>query len=592
MSPQMYYGERANRSWQDLLLRSQSRSSLGLYDPDVPHPASVLERKASNHMKMMNIQSLRAAILMLAVTEPGLLAQMAQSVAPTSPSPETTIRVDAKAQTTPFPHFWEQTFGSGRAILSLREGYREDLRTVKRVTDFNAVRFHGIFMDDVGLYDPDAHIQNPGQAAEAVASGQSIYNFSYIDQIYDGLLANHVRPFVELSFMPKKMASDPAALHAFWYKQNVSPPKDYKVWDAMITAFTQHLIKRYGIDEVAKWDFEVWNEPNLDFWVGKPAQPTYFELYDHTALSIKKVSNRLRIGGPSTAQAAWIVAFLEHCKQNDIPVDFVSTHVYANDTAKDVMGTNEQIPRDRMVCRSVRKVHDEISASPFPKIPLIFSEYNASYANEPDVTDSIYMGPWLAGTISQCDGLTESMSYWTFSDVFEEQGVVRTPFYGGFGLLAEDEIPKPALNAFAMLHQLGDRRIPLNSDAALATTQPDGSIVVALWNYAPPYGTGATYTPPPTNTGPGKTFLLKLDGIAPNASAQIWRLDADHGNVIKTFDDMGRPAFPSRDQIARLRLAGQPSPPQKIILKNSTLNVTIPPQGLVVIKIRSDRAIH
>jgi xylan 1,4-beta-xylosidase len=543
-------------------------------------------------MKMMNIQSLRAAILMLAVTGPGLLAQMAQSVAPTSPPPETTIRVDAKAQTTPFPHFWEQTFGSGRAILSLREGYREDLRTVKKVTDFSAVRFHGIFMDDVGLYDPDAHTQNPGQAAEAVASGQSIYNFSYIDQIYDGLLANHVRPFVELSFMPKKMASDPAALHAFWYKQNVSPPKDYNVWDAMITAFTQHLVKRYGIDEVAKWDFEVWNEPNLDFWVGKPAQPTYFELYDHTALSIKKVSNRLRVGGPSTAQAAWIVAFLEHCKQNDIPVDFVSTHVYANDTAKDVMGTNEQIPRDRMVCRSVRKVHDEISASPFPKIPLIFSEYNASYANEPDVTDSIYMGPWLAGTISQCDGLTESMSYWTFSDVFEEQGVIRTPFYGGFGLLAEDEIPKPALNAFAMLHQLGDRRIPLNSDAALATTQPDGSIVVALWNYAPPYGTGATYTPPPMNTGPGKTFLLKLDGIAPNASAQIWRLDADHGNVIKTFDDMGRPAFPSRGQISRLRLAGQPSPPQKIILRNSTLNVTIPPQGLVVIKIRGDRAIH
>jgi xylan 1,4-beta-xylosidase len=543
-------------------------------------------------MKMMNIQSLRAAILMLAVTGPGLLAQMAQSVAPTSPPPETTIRVDAKAQTTPFPHFWEQTFGSGRAILSLREGYREDLRTVKKVTDFSAVRFHGIFMDDVGLYDPDAHTQNPGQAAEAVASGQSIYNFSYIDQIYDGLLANHVRPFVELSFMPKKMASDPAALHAFWYKQNVSPPKDYNVWDAMITAFTQHLVKRYGIDEVAKWDFEVWNEPNLDFWVGKPAQPTYFELYDHTALSIKKVSNRLRVGGPSTAQAAWIVAFLEHCKQNDIPVDFVSTHVYANDTAKDVMGTNEQIPRDRMVCRSVRKVHDEISASPFPKIPLIFSEYNASYANEPDVTDSIYMGPWLAGTISQCDGLTESMSYWTFSDVFEEQGVIRTPFYGGFGLLAEDEIPKPALNAFAMLHQLGDRRIPLNSDAALATTQPDGSIVVALWNYAPPYGTGATYTPPPMNTGPGKTFLLKLDGIAPNASAQIWRLDTDHGNVIKTFDDMGRPAFPSRGQISRLRLAGQPSPPQKIILRNSTLNVTIPPQGLVVIKIRGDRAIH
>jgi xylan 1,4-beta-xylosidase len=485
-----------------------------------------------------------------------LCAQTTPDRAAFSPSPETTIRVNAKAETMPFPHFWEQTFGSGRAILSLRESYREDLRTVKKVTDFNAVRFHGIFMDGVGLYDPDAHTQNPGQATEAIAPGESIYNFSYIDQIYDGLLANHVRPFVELSFMPKKMASDPAALHAFWYKQNVSPPKDYKLWDAMITAFTQHLIDRYGIEEVAKWDFEVWNEPNLDFWVGKPAQPTYFELYDHTALGIKKVSNRLRVGGPSTAQAAWVTAFLQHCKQNNMPVDFVSTHVYANDTAKDVMGTNEQIPRDRMVCRSARKVHDEITASPFPTTLLIFSEYSASYANEPDVTDSIYMGPWLASTISQCDGLTESMSYRTFSDVFEEQGVVRAPFYGGFGLLAEDNIPKPALNAFAMLHQLGDRRIPIDSDAALATTQADGSIVVALWNYAAPYGTGATYTLPPANLGSGKTFRLKLDQVAPKMSAQIWRLDADHGNVIKTFDAMGRPAFPSRNQISQLHVAG------------------------------------
>jgi xylan 1,4-beta-xylosidase len=498
------------------------------------------------------------------------------------PVSSTTISIDAKALTTPFPHFWEQIFGSGRAVLSLRESYRDDMRAVKAVTDFDAVRFHGIFMDDVGLYDPNAHTQNPGQAAQA-AVDQSPYNFSYVDQIYDGLLANHVRPFVELSFMPKKMASDPAALHAFWYKQNVSPPKSYALWDAMITAFTQHLIARYGIEEVSHWNFEVWNEPNLDFWAGKPAQPTYFELYDHTVLALKKVSSRIRVGGPSTAQAAWVTAFLQHCKENNIPVDFVSTHVYANDTAKDIFHTDEQIPRDRMVCRSVRKVHDEIAASPFPKSPLIFSEYNASYANEPDVTDSIYMGPWLAGTISQCDGLTEAMSYWTFSDVFEEQGVVKTPFYGGFGLLAEDGIPKPAFHAFAMLHELGDRRIKVDSDSALATVRSDGSLAVALWNYAPPYGTGAAYTPPPADPGASKTFTLKLAGTPRDAKVQISRLDADHGNVVKAYDAMGRPAFPSRDQIMQLRAAGQASPPEQAALTNGTLTITVPPQGLILI---------
>jgi xylan 1,4-beta-xylosidase len=504
----------------------------------------------------------------------------------------TSIVINTRDAGTPFPHFWEQIFGSGRAVLSLRQSYRDDLRTVKGITDLQAVRFHGIFMDDVGLYDPNAHTQNPGQAAQAAQPGQSPYNFSYVDQIYDGLLANHARPFVELSFMPKKMAADPAALHAFWYKQNVSPPSDYALWDAMIAAFTQHLIDRYGIEEVSQWRFEVWNEPNIDFWVGNPKQATYFELYDHTVRAIKKVSSRIPVGGPSTAQAAWVAAFLQHCKQENVPVDFVTTHVYANDTAKDVFGTDEQIPRDRMVCRSVAKVHDEIAASPFPKAPLIFSEYNASYSNEPNVTDSVYMGPWLATTISQCDGLTEAMSYWTFSDVFEEQGVVKTPFYGGFGLLAEDGIPKPAFNAFAMLHQLGNRRIKLDSDSAIATRRSDGSIAVALWNYAPPFGTGSTYTPPPAAIGAAKTFTVKLTGAPPNAPVKIWRLDPDHGNVIKTYDAMGRPAFPTRDQIVQLRAAGNASPPQSIALKDGSLTISIPPQGLVLITLSARTTAH
>jgi xylan 1,4-beta-xylosidase len=223
-------------------------------------------------------------------------------------------------------------------------------------------------------------------------------------------------------------------------------------------------------------------------------------------------------------------------------------------------------------------------------VPLIFSEYNASYSNEPNVTDSVYMGPWLATTISQCDGLTEAMSYWTFSDVFEEQGVVRTPFYGGFGLIAEDHIPKPTYNAFAMLHRLGDRRLKAESDSALATKRADGSLAIALWNYAAPYGTGATYTPPPQLPGPEKTITLKLKGVASNAKVQIWRLDADHGNVVKAFDAMGRPAFPSRKQIEELRAAGKASAPESSALKGDSLTVAIPPQGLVLVDVTNRTA--
>ncbi|SEG22961.1 xylan 1,4-beta-xylosidase [Bryocella elongata] len=498
-----------------------------------------------------------------------------------------TLTIDANAPAKPFPHFWEQTFGSGRAVLSLREEYRDDLRAVHAATGFQSVRFHGIFNDEVGLYDPDRRVinfaQTLGQEGEAVGKN-SIYNFSYVDQIYDGLLANGVRPYVEMSFMPAKMTSDPKQIQAFWYRPNVAPPADYAKWDAMIQAFAKHLVERYGIDEVSTWKFEVWNEPNLDFWMGAPKQPTYFELYDHTARALKSVSPRIQVGGPATAQAAWVTPFLEHIKESGAPVDFVSTHVYGNDSAKDVFGTTENIPRDQMVYRSVKKVHDEIAASAFPKLPLIFSEYNASYANEPNITDSPYMAAWLPNTIRQCDGLISNMAMWDFSDVFEEQGVVRTPFYGGFGLMAEREIPKAIFNTYVALHKLGDQRIAVDSDSALATKTSNG-LAIALWNYAPPTGEGANYTPengPDAKpAGPAKEFTLKLEHAGTNV--EVLRVDPDHGNVLKAYDAMGRPAWPSREQIAELRKAGAMAPAEHMKLKNGELHLSVPAHGMAVV---------
>ena len=481
------------------------------------------------------------------------------------------ITVQARDAGRPFPHFWEQMFGSGRAVLALRDNYRKDIRMVKGTTGFGYVRAHAIFHDEIGLYDVDK-------------DGKAVYNFSYVDQIYDGLLADGVRPFVELSFMPQKMAADPNKIFGFWYKPNISPPKDYAQWDAMIDTFARHLIERYGIDEVAQWYFEVWNEPNIGFWGGEPYQPTYYELYDHTARAIKAVNQRLRVGGPSTAQAAWVGEFIKHCHENGIPVDFVSSHVYANDSSQDVFHNDIAIPRDQMVCKSVRKVHDEIVASPVPQMPLIWSEYNASYANEPNITDTVYMAPWLATTIAQCDGLTEAMSYWSFSDVFEEGGVVKTPFYGGFGLVAEHDIPKPAFNAFALLHKLGDTRLATDSDSVLVTKRKDGTLVLALWNYAPPDGTGEKYTAPGA-PGASKTFSLNLKGLPAKARATVWRVDSDHGNVVKAFDAMGRPAFPSRQQIEQLRAAGKLPKAEVASVGNGRLSLSVPAHGLAVVEV-------
>src|SRR5271170_2262348 len=158
------------------------------------------------------------------------LCSSAQQPASQNPSAPETIAVDLRAPAQPFPHFWEQMFGSGRAILSLRDSYRSDLREVKAATDFKYVRFHAIFDDEVGMYDEDA-------------GGKPVYNFSYVDQIYDGLLENHVRPFVELSFMPRKLAAS-EIVQSFWYKPIVSPPSNMDKWDALISHFAQHLVDR------------------------------------------------------------------------------------------------------------------------------------------------------------------------------------------------------------------------------------------------------------------------------------------------------------------------------------------------------------
>jgi xylan 1,4-beta-xylosidase len=230
----------------------------------------------------------------------------------------------------------------------------------------------------------------------------------------------------------------------------------------------------------------------------------------------------------------------------------------------------------------VAKVHREILASPYPELPFILSEYNASYMNLPNVTDSVFMGPWLANTIRECAGNVTMMSYWTFSDVFEEQGVPRTPFYGGFGLIAERRIDKPAFNAFAMLHQLGDVRLPLKSDSALATRRADGMLVLALWNYAPPVGDSAQYTPGAPH-GVTKHFEIDVAHLGTHATARVWRLDATHGNVLATFDRMGRPAFPTRAQIAQLRAAGREPPPQTVTVDDGRLALDVPPQGLVIV---------
>jgi xylan 1,4-beta-xylosidase len=500
----------------------------------------------------MRLLRLSIAGLLLALS-PSAVCGWGQTV------PEKVV-IDAHAPAHPFPHFWEQMFGSGRAILTLRESYRNDLREVKKVTDFRYVRFHNILHDEVGVYDEDD-------------KGNPVYNFSYVDQIYDGLLKNGVRPFVEISFMPKKLALR-QDVHAFWYKPIVSPPKDYKKWDDLIRSLAQHLIDRYGLDEVAQWYFEVWNEPNIDFWTGDPKQATYFELYDHTARALKSVSPRLRVGGPATSSAHWVDAFIQHAAAENVPTDFVSSHSYGDDTVENLFGTGADIPMDRRVCLSIQKVHDQIAASARPGLPLMWTEWNVPSFGPLHARDTTYVGAALADDIRQCDGLVNMMSFWTFSDVFEENGPKREPFDGGFGLVALGGIKKPSYSAFALLHQLGDERIAQDSPSVLVTRRGNGSLAIAAWNLIDP-----------GQTGPERSVEFEIRGVPPDSQVRVSRADSEHGNTLAAYKSMGSPRYPTRAQVRALNLVAEKTSVQTVRLSKGFITLELPVDGVLLLEV-------
>jgi xylan 1,4-beta-xylosidase len=230
-----------------------------------------------------------------------------------------------------------------------------------------------------------------------------------------------------------------------------------------------------------------------------------------------------------------------------------------------------------MVIRAVQKVHRQVAASPLPDLPIIFSEFNATYTGtEVDVTDSPYIGPWLANTIRACDGLVESLSYWTFSDVFEEGGVAKSPFHGGFGLIAAGGIPKASFNDFRLLHRLGDQRLNVASDSALVTRRTDGMLAIAVWNYAPPGPGGAS-----------RAYRLSFRNVPDAHRANIWVVDADHGSALAAWEAMGKPQFPSfEQQKTLLQAATLPGPRVEALAPgNPALTLQLRPHALALVEL-------
>ena len=450
------------------------------------------------------------------------------------------VELDVSQAGQPVDRFFDLSVGADYPGTLIRDDSQAQLAVVVDELGFRYVRFHAIFHDVLGTVK--------------VVDSHTHYDFSGIDRLYDNLLAKGIRPFVELGFTPEAMATSPQTL--FYWKGNTSHPEP-KAWRALIEAFVTHLRERYGPEEVRQWYFEVWNEPNLkDFWEGADQQ-AYFDLYVDTAKTIKSIDPQLRVGGPATAGADWIPEFLAYAKAQQAPVDFVSTHTYGvdggflDDEGKD--DTRLSSSPDAII-GDVRRTRQKTDASPFPDLPLYFTEWSSSYSPRDPVHDSYTNAPYVLTKLKQSKGLVQGMSYWVYSDLFEEPGPPPTPFHGGFGLMTREGIRKPVYFAYKYLNALQGRE--LSSNDALTWAATDGTKVSALlWDWQQPVQSASNrpfYTKvlPPTASNP---VQLRLTQLVPGDYRLMVRRTGFKANDAHTaYLEMGSPTSLDAKQLEHL----------------------------------------
>lgn len=363
--------------------------------------------------------------------------------------------------------------GSDRAMIFLRDEHQRDLKALQDATKFRYLRCHGIFNEEMKIVTRHQ-------------DGSLSFDWSNVDRFIDQLKAVKLRPFVECGFIPEALASGTQTI--FWWKGNVTPPKSQAEWATFIEAFAHHEIEHRGLDEVRKWYFEVWNEPNLDgFWTG--GQEGYFQLYETTARALKRVDEKLRVGGPATAGMGWIPELLEYCKNKNVPIDFIASHSYAatqgflDEHGKG--GGTMLVTTPETLVAEFKRAREDIQHSAFPKLPLFITEWGPSYSPRDPIHDSYVCAPFILEKLKECEGIVDGMSYWAFTDQFEEPGPPHDPFHGGFGLLNVDGLRKPAFFAYKFLAELYDSQIPIDSSRAIVTKK-GSNMKILLWDYSPP----------------------------------------------------------------------------------------------------------
>ncbi len=497
------------------------------------------------------------------------------------------LRIDGKlCGDSLFPHVWSRCIGAGRANEALRADWQRQFAEVVDACGVQYIRFHGVFHDDMFVYRES---YGGGFGLDAPLD-EPVYTFSYVDKVFDFILDRGVRPFVELGFMPRELATQTETV--FWWGAHCSPPKDMARWVELVTRSVEHWIDRYGLDEVREWRFEVWNEPNLvpHFWTGTKTE--YFELYAQTVTAIKNIDPALKVGGPATSvfvpddrykgevedraathetaaasdvdaldwRPVWIEDFIAWCAERGLPIDFISTHTYPTDFAFAADGEAVQITRyadatfdDLTLLRKL------VSDSAYPDAEIHITEWSTSPSSRDFIHDTLFAATSITRSYLQCATLADSISYWTFTDVFEEGGAGIGPFHGGFGLVNEGGVHKPTFHAFTMLERLGDRLLLATSDGVVTRDSRTSAVSAVFFNYPEDMGmrgvrsqNSYAATRALAEMGPSRRIRHSIEGLKPGSTFLVEIVDWEHGNAAEAWYRLGSPLNLSRAESEHL----------------------------------------
>jgi xylan 1,4-beta-xylosidase len=433
---------------------------------------------------------------------------------------------------------WSFGGNTCHAPLWLRDDLCRHLERVRDDLGFSYIRAHGPLGDGNGVVGADGR-----------------FDFSRLLKGLDRLLERKLTPFLELSHMPDALARGDKSLAKYRFRSD--PPADWNRWYQLIEALMDQLLKRYGIQQLRTWYFEVWNEPDISFWTG--TQEEYFKLYDLAARAVKQCDRQLRIGGPATARTNWIDEFLEHVNKPSADFgldgsrcDFVSTHAYPSDlefldaAEGEVELQNSNVMRELFT--AVRRKVDKALGEGFP---VICGEWNSSAGPLAANHDDCNNGAFIAKTMVELSELCQGSLVWNISDIYEECGFHYEPFHGGYGLLTVNDLPKAAFHAFALLHehdQAERLEVQLNNApegvGALASCD-DQQVRLLLYYYCEPGNESPT------------AVNVQLQGL-PESRAQRVGVAPGQGSAYETWVELGRPSYVNRHVLDRLEAASQP----------------------------------